>query len=59
MIIIIIIIIIVINKIIIMINKVIIIINNNKKVFNIDHTNENKILKNYKICLYIYDYNVL
>ena len=30
-----------------MVNKVIIIINNNnkKKVFNIDHTNENKILK--------------
>jgi len=37
-----------------MINKVIIIINNNnKKVFNIDHTNENIILKNYKICLNI------
>ena len=37
-----------------MINKVIIIkIIIKKKVFNIDHTNENKIFKNYKIYLNI------
>jgi len=36
-----------------MINKVIIIININKKVFNIDHTNESKILKIIRYVYYI------